>query len=167
MCSNVRSCRGDPAECIQRPNAFRGSMHSEAVCIRRQYAIKPKIPKSQKIVFALNRVATAATDIWAHGLRAQSRHESNAPYQIAYKNKWKNIKFSLLLSLLLVALQPHPGPPLWVAFAHAHPTALCPALCLPSVMPCWRYAFPALCTDIYFPRKLLFPRKIAISKKNS
>ena len=28
------------AECIQRPNAFRGSMHSEAVCIRRQYAIK-------------------------------------------------------------------------------------------------------------------------------
>ena len=28
------------AECIRWPNAFRGSMHSEAVCIRRQYAIK-------------------------------------------------------------------------------------------------------------------------------
>ena len=28
------------AECIRRPNAFSGRMHSEAVCIRRQYAIK-------------------------------------------------------------------------------------------------------------------------------
>ena len=29
------------AECIRRPNAFRGSMHSEAVCIQRQYASRP------------------------------------------------------------------------------------------------------------------------------
>ena len=72
------------------PNAFGGRMHSAAECIQRQYAFggsmqsSPKYPKSQKIVFDLNRVATAATDIWAHGLRPQSRHESNAPYQIAY-----------------------------------------------------------------------------------
>ena len=31
---------GRAAECIRRPNAVGGRMHSEAVCIRRQYAIK-------------------------------------------------------------------------------------------------------------------------------
>ena len=35
------------AECIRRANAFRGSMHSEAVCIRRQYASRPPNASSQ------------------------------------------------------------------------------------------------------------------------
>ena len=55
-----------------------------------------KNAKSGKIGFAPNRVATAATDICAHGLRAQSRHESNAPYQISYKTKYKIHKNTLL-----------------------------------------------------------------------
>ena len=32
--------------------------------------------------------------------------------------------------------------------ARKSPRALCPALCLPSVMPCWRYALPALCHSV-------------------
>ena len=60
-----------------------------------------KNEKSGKIGFDLNRVATAATDIWAYGLDAQSRRASgkkkNTPY---YKFK-KKLKFAYWLAYWL------------------------------------------------------------------
>ena len=45
------------AECIRRPNAFRGSMHSEAVCNPRQYAIKAECNQARMQSISLLPIA--------------------------------------------------------------------------------------------------------------
>ena len=45
------------AECIRRPNAFGGRMHSEAVCIPRQYAIKAECNQARMQSISLLPIA--------------------------------------------------------------------------------------------------------------
>ena len=48
---------GRAAECIRRPNAFGGRMHSEAVCIPRQYAIKAECNQARMQSISLLPIA--------------------------------------------------------------------------------------------------------------